>query len=484
MTNTPEAHFATLETTIPNAEEHALARRHAPVIRFDVREPFLPSVAGYTVFREDADSPSFPRKIELTDGAVIAIEYAVWWDFDIGHLYELEHIWVYLDEAETIVRADASWHGGWNRMLDENGHVPTLAGRVAVYSESGKHAFAATTAPLIERRPVTDASAGIDAGKMAVHVTPLFEGIIEDRTPINNRVVLSYLKTLAFEPTYDFSNLFGLENAALVPWLALFEYIPRRVHWWTEHLKAQIPYEKRHVFRIAHRGASAHAQEGSASSIEKAAELGADMIEIDIRFTADGVPVIFHDSSLKRVFGVDGLLGDLTLEELRQIIPADREPIMTFEEMVTLCKRLSLGLYLDIKELNPRGMVSVIDILDELGMFKYTIFSAFRADWVAEIKAHRPDAVTSVLFNSVHVAPLEIARAVNADYVHPCFERYDDPQQVISGEWIETVREAGLGVVCWHEERPHVIDALYDLGVDGICSDNPERLYAAYQARR
>ena len=67
-------HFETLDTTITDRREYDLAMRHAPVILFDVREPFLPSVIGYTVFRQDGRSLSFPRDITLPPGAVCAIE--------------------------------------------------------------------------------------------------------------------------------------------------------------------------------------------------------------------------------------------------------------------------------------------------------------------------------------------------------------------------------------------------------------------------
>ncbi len=41
---------------------------------------------------------------------------------------------------------------------------------------------------------------------------------------------------------------------------------------------------------------------------------------------------------------------------------------------------------------------------------------------------------------------------------------------------MRSVREAELGIICWHEERPSEIAALQALGVDGICSDRPELL--------
>lgn len=475
---TPEAHFAALERGIPHPADDALARRHAPRIRFDAREPFLPQVVGYTIFRENGPSPSFPREIVLPETAACAIEYAIWWDWDIQHLYELEHIWVYLDGDEQVVAADASWHGGFHVMADSEGRVPLEEGRVTVFSESGKHAFAPVIDWLLERRPKTDKACGPRSGRMGVHVTPLFEGRIHDRLPLNNNVVHAHLERLRFTPTYDFSLRFDLADALFVPWPALEAWIPGRVTCWADYLRATTPPERRRPLRIAHRGASAYAQEGSQSAIEKAAELGSDMVEIDIRVTADDVPVIAHDADLRRVFGVDGLISEMTLAQLNAATPPDRQPILTFDEMVRLCGSLELGLYLDVKEVTPTAMRQMLAILRERGMLRYVIFSSFRPDVVAEAKAAEPGAVTSILFSSTHVDPVALAASVNADFVHPCWERFESPSALLTEAWIARVRAAQLGIICWHEERPQEIAALNALGVEGICSDQPELLLA------
>ena len=325
------------------------------------------------------------------------------------------------------------------------------------------------------------------AGRGGVLLKDMYKRFFKDQhpvnSPINNRVAQAYMGQHRFEPTYEFTNVFPLEDVAFVTWQTLFEWIPSRLSCWVDYLHETIPYNQRPIWRIAHRGASAHAQEGSATSIHIAKELGADMIEIDLRFTKDNVPIMFHDNSLSRVFGVNQMVNEVTLEELKAITPDGKEPVMTFEEMVALCKELRLGLYLDIKNINAQGMATVFEIVDEARWGSYCIFSSFRADWVAEIKAQRPNAITSILFSSIHVDPVSLAQALKTDYVHPCFERYDEPQQYISGEWIEKVRAANLGVVCWHEERPEVIAALYELGVDGICSDEPELLTAEAERR-
>jgi len=471
-----DEHFVTLNRHIPNEEDYALAERHAPLIRFDVNEPFFPLAAGYTVFREEGKSPSFPRQITLIEGATAAIEYAVWWDWDMGHLYELEHIWVYVNDADEVVAVDASWHGGWNPMHAEEGKAPLRGGRAIVYSEPGKHAFAATLAPLLDRQKVNVANCGSGAGKGGVLVTDLFKGLIHSRNRENNRVVHAYLQRRSFEPSYTFSDLFDLRQAALVPWDALKTWIPTRVEWWCRVLDAAIPYGQRPVLAIAHRGASAYAQEGSPEAIRKAAELGSDMVEVDVRFTVDNVPVIAHDSDLQRVFGVPGNISEMTLEAVKAATPEGKAPVLTFAELVKLCREVRIGLYLDIKAINAEGMVAMTESLREYGMFNYAIFGSFRPDWVAEIKANIPDAQTSVLFSSVHVEPVSLALAVGADYVHPCWERFDIPQDYLTPEWLAAVRAQELGIVCWHEERPSVIAALKALGVDGICSDMPDLL--------
>ncbi len=474
---THDAHFDTLERTILSETDHALAVRHAPRIRFDAREPFLPSVVGYTVFRENAPSPSFPRDITLPANAACAIEYAVWWDWEIQHLYELEHIWVYLDAEERVVAADASWHGGFHAMLDDQGNPPLEGGRVVVHAEPGKHAFAPSPQRLLERAHTTRASCGLRSGVMGVHVTPLFDGLIHERTPLNNRLVHTYLERRAFEPAFDFSPAFDLETAILVPWDSLFRWIPGRISWWCQELRRTIPPHQRRVLRIAHRGASAYAQENSLTAFHKAAEMLADMVEVDIRITADQTPVVTHDGNLKRLFGLDSSIADLTFEQLRAAAPPGLEPIPSFEEVAAACAALGLGLYLDIKEFSHPAAQSVFASLKQHDLTRCTIFGSFRPDWLAEIKAAHPAIPTSILFSSTRIDPVLLARAVACDYVHPCWENAaPEPHTLLTSDWIQRVREAELGIVCWHEERPAEIAALQALGVDGICSDMPELL--------
>ncbi|MYE26235.1 MAG: glycerophosphodiester phosphodiesterase, partial [Chloroflexi bacterium] len=130
-----------------------------------------------------------------------------------------------------------------------------------------------------------------------------------------------------------------------------------------------------------------------------------------------------------------------------------------------------------IKRLTDGAFRAMFKSLDRHNYMKYTIFGSFRPDYLADIRAARPDAKTSILFGAVDIDPVKLAQSINADYVHPCWEkRADQPHKLLTPDWIAAVREANLGIVCWHEERPSEIAALMALGVDAICSDKPELL--------
>lgn len=82
-----------------------------------------------------------------------------------------------------------------------------------------------------------------------------------------------------------------------------------------------------------------------------------------------------------------------------------------------------------------------------------------------------------MFFSAINLDPVKLAQAVGAEYVHPCWETAaPQPHHLLTQAWIEQVRQAGLGIILWHEERPEEIEMLRRFGVDGICNNAPERL--------
>ena len=248
---------------VPRADQPpgdlALAARYAPLMRFDRLEPFLPSFAGYTIFRQDAPSPSFPRRVTLRpafpliaeddaraiarlfpDGtlpevpdltAALVVEYAIWWDWDIQHLYELEHVWSYVGADGRLLYAEASWHGSYFPMLWQ-GQTPRQGDHPVVYSTPGKHAFVPDpyllTGTVMERENLRRTCYFRAGTGGLLYKEDLFRGKYETGS-IRDALANGYLKERAFDPSFEFSRAVQLDEAMLVPWPALYEWIPRRI---------------------------------------------------------------------------------------------------------------------------------------------------------------------------------------------------------------------------------------------------------------
>lgn len=525
---------------VHDEEDLELAVRYAPILLLDEREPFEPEVVGYRVFRESRPSPSFPREIHIgsfqgqqaagpdgeeRDGevpggkvtgsqapgdvgavdvaagsvapggeagqqshgpAVLAVEYAIWWDWDIEHLYELEHVWVYVDAGGRPVRVEASWHGGWNDLrLGQEGGAVLEGTHPLVYVKPGKHALAADPSAFEPVREAVTVACGRLAGTGGVWVTPLFAGRLAGKTPLADRLVHTYLQGHRFEPSFSFTRRFVIGPERLVPWETLEEAIPQRVAWWVEELEAHVPAEERRWLRIGHRGAAGHAPENSATALRLAAQLGADMVELDVRLTRDGVPVVIHDADLDRVTTGQGPVAQRAWEELKDLRLRDSvtgeardEGLMTLAEALALCRSERLGAYLDIKD--SAAIPAVVDAVREHFYPQAVIVGASDPADVRTVRQLAPElAVAWLVGLPVRDVGGLLAELVAMDgtYLHLCWEHAGDrPDEALTRDDVEQVHRAGKGLVCWHEERASVIEGLRRLGVDGVCSDRPEML--------
>ncbi len=461
-----------MNPTIPTPSDEELARCHAPRLRLDANEPFLPSLVGYTVFRQSADSPSLPRTVVLPPGAAYAIEYAIWWDWNSLHIADAQDVWLYLDVEGRLIQIDIDGN------LSRRDALLVEDRRVTLYAGAGVHTLTPSAERLSENTEVTRQNClAARAGHAGIVDSPWLPMLTANRNPLAKRAVHSYLECRAFEPAFDYTQVVDLQDLNFMLWAALAEYIPGRVDELIDEAQRAIPPSRQHLYKIAHRGASAYAPENSLEAFVKAAEMESDLVEVDIRVTADGVPVISHDPSLKRVFGVEGVVADRTFDELLALTPPGTSPIPTFDAVAKLCAELGLGLYLDIKEFSFDLAGRMIASLKRYGLLDQCIAGSFSLDTVADLKLIEPRLMTSILFGAVNLDPVGLAQAIHADYVHPCWERRaPQPHTLLTPEWIARVHGAGLGIVCWHEERPEEIAALRALGVEAICSDTPDRL--------
>jgi hypothetical protein len=210
-----------------------LATKHAPVLLFDRDEPFLPTRVGFSVLRTPCDSLVDPRRqlrgpsplrFDLP-GLEAVIEYGIWWDWDIQHLYELEAAWVYL-AAGAVARVEASWHGRFHEML-VGGCPPLRGSHPVLYSQPGKHALAPE--PLWFNPPEEFIEPCRDTpGSMGVLVTSLYEEKLV-KTSEDDEWAAAYLRSRAFTPRFVFDREFAIGPEHLCPWAELDGWIPGRV---------------------------------------------------------------------------------------------------------------------------------------------------------------------------------------------------------------------------------------------------------------
>lgn len=233
---------------------------------------------------------------------------------------------------------------------------------------------------------------------------------------------------------------------------------------WPEN-KGRLP------FCIGHRGASGHITENTLAAFRKAAELGAEMWELDTQMTADGVVVVCHDDHLERVFGKDLHISQMTFAELRSAVP----DVPSFEEVAALARETGCGLYVELKR--PSTGPLCWRHLKEVEQ-RFACLGSFDVAQVRELRDMGCDYPLSVLIRVGH-DPHELGEEAGADILHLCWERASDtPQEFVTGELIERAFADGKELVLWHEERPEVLKDIMALPVLGICTDLPDLMRA------
>lgn len=226
----PQFSTPALPGTAHQDADHRLAAKHQPLLLLDALEPALPLAFGYSLYRQAGPSASSKFHLSPPDGGVV-IEYAVWYDWDIEHLYDLEHVWVHLDATGDLVRVEGSMHGLRVAMDAGSGMSEVRDGRPVLYVEPGKHALWAVDKPMqFMARAMITRACGPDAGSQGIHIGNMFaanEGYTA--TPLTHQLASRIMARAAFEPSFDFSRSSDEMPPALMPWAVLAAWIPERM---------------------------------------------------------------------------------------------------------------------------------------------------------------------------------------------------------------------------------------------------------------
>lgn len=207
-------------------EDAALAAKYQPLLLLDNAEPYEPLYLGYTVFRAAGQSPS--SKFLIEPQGAFCIEYAVWYDWDIGHLYDLEHVWAHARADGSLVAVEASQHGRRLPMSAVDGLPELREGRPVLYPEAGKHAHWAHPSHMTpDHRHRLEALCGPLAGIEGVHLgNPFVAAGRYSATPRDHRLAKLRMRHDAFVPSFEHGRV---ANPTLLPWPQLDQLVPGRV---------------------------------------------------------------------------------------------------------------------------------------------------------------------------------------------------------------------------------------------------------------
>lgn len=241
---------------------------------------------------------------------------------------------------------------------------------------------------------------------------------------------------------------------------------------------------------IGHRGASGSAPENTLPSFQLAVERGADALEMDVRVTADGVPVVLHDATLDRTTDRTGAIAGVTLAELREADAGARfSPdggrtfpyrgrgirVPTFAEVVDAFP--DTPLVIEIK--TPAAQEAARRVLAERGAAGRCVVSAaspasltaFREPpWL--VGASAPE-VARLRFPLVYRS--RVASACHAFFVPPRYYGITVP----TPRFIATARRLGCPVHVWTVNEAPAARELWARGVAGIVTNYPERMLEA-----
>lgn len=224
---------------------------------------------------------------------------------------------------------------------------------------------------------------------------------------------------------------------------------------------------------IGHRGASGEYPENTLAAFEQAIADGADALELDVRLSADGVPVVIHDETVDRTTNGRGAVAALTAEELSRLDAGGGARIPTFKEVLARFDRVPL--IVEIKAVPAAEPVLRLlrwfgaEQRVIVGSFAHAALLPFRARGVAT-SASRRETARWWLATRLGLVPRGAPfRAFTVPETHGRL-------RVVDARFTRRARERGLPVHVWTVNEAADARRLWALGVNGVISNFPGRI--------
>lgn len=231
---------------------------------------------------------------------------------------------------------------------------------------------------------------------------------------------------------------------------------------------------------IAHRGFSSIAPENTKAAFIAAIENGADSLEFDVQFSADGVPVVFHDLNLDRTTNGNCKLREKTLVELKQVDAGSwfnrqfaGEEILTLPEALEILKLIPQFLYFDLKSYSEWSQTEVkklVEIVMNYEVKEKAVMTSFNDSLNERVRAISGNELNFAY--SVHN---------ESSYQTKLAKAVEKGDRLISSEYhillenpalIEQTKSQGIDVVVWTVDNPEEFQQLIDLGLTRIMTNS------------
>ncbi len=236
---------------------------------------------------------------------------------------------------------------------------------------------------------------------------------------------------------------------------------------------------------FVHRGGALEAHENTLGAFELALASGFRWFETDVRATADGVLLAFHDATLGRVTDRDGRVSRLPYDEVAQARVGGREPIPRLDDLLYGFPDVRFNL--DAKEaatLVPLGRLLSQDrtLLDRVCLAS---FSDRRLRWLRAALGER----LCTALGPREIARLRLAastgRTTTFDLTVRAAQVPVGPSllPLVDARFVDSAHAHGLAVHVWTVDEAGTMDELLDLGVDGLMTDRPGVLRTVLERR-
>jgi glycerophosphoryl diester phosphodiesterase len=226
----------------------------------------------------------------------------------------------------------------------------------------------------------------------------------------------------------------------------------------------------RTVTAVAHRGAPYRVRENTIDSLRSALRLGADVVEIDVRLTRDGVPVLLHDATLKRLWEQDRQLRSLSSDEVRGLT-AGGVPMLVEALKETEDSRILLDLP---GEPDGRAVRRIVDVIRECGAQERVYYCAGAPAMLA-VRAADPAAEIALTWTSSAPPRPALLEAVRPRWLNYRFG-------LVDRELAARAHRDGYLLSVWTPDTRRSMRRLLDMGVDSITTNRIDALCALRKA--